>query len=88
MNGHEITLTIRYGGEKKSIDTDDTIVLDDLLGQLVDRGDLPQSRHWVVTKMGDETAMDPSMTLAENGIANGDVLDLALPTKAGAFAAA
>lgn len=80
---NDITITIRYGGEKQSVPTQDNIILDDLLQQLGDRGSLPQGQSWVVTKMGGDSAMDLGRTLADNGITDGDILDLALPTKAG-----
>lgn len=78
-----IAITIRYGSEKQFVPTQDNIILDDLLQQLGDRGCLPQGQSWVVTKMGENVAMDLGRTLADNGIVDGDVLDLALPTKAG-----
>ena len=80
---NEINVIIRYGGEKQSISTMDNIILDDLLDQLGERGSLPKGQSWVVTKLGDDMAMDLGHTLLENGIEDGDVLDLALPTKAG-----
>ena len=80
---NDITIIIRSGGEKQSIPTQDNIILDDLLQQLGDRGSLPQGQSWVVTKMGGDAAMDLGRSLADNGIADGDILDLALPTKAG-----
>lgn len=81
---NDITITIRYGGEKQSVPTQDGIILDDLLQQLGDHGSLPQNQNWVVTKMGGDAALDLSQSLAENHIVDGDILDLALPTKAGA----
>ena len=78
-----ITVTIRYGGEKQAVPTQSDIVLDDMLQQLGDMGRIPKGEVWVVTKMGGDTAMDLGKTLEENGIVDGDVLDLALPTKAG-----
>lgn len=81
---NEITITIRYGGEKHSVPTQDNIILDDLLQQLGDRGTLPRGQSWIVTRMGADMALDLGQSLAENGITDGDVLDLALPTKAGA----
>lgn len=80
---NDITIIIRYGGEKQSIPTQDNIILDDLLQQLGDRRSLPQGQSWIVTKMGSNAAMDLGRSLADNGIADGDILDLALPTKAG-----
>lgn len=80
---NEITITIRYAGEKQSIPTQDDILLDDLLQQLADRGSLPQNQNWVVTKKGGDLALDLGATLADNHIVDGDILDLALPTKAG-----
>lgn len=81
---NDITITIRYGGEKQSVPTQDGIILDDLLQQLGDHGSLPQNQNWVVTKMGGDAALDLSQSLADNHIVDGDILDLALPTKAGA----
>ena len=78
-----INIIIRYGGEKQSVPTQNDIILDDLLQQLSDRGSLPQNQNWVVTKLGKDTALDLSATLAANNIVDGDILDLALPTKAG-----
>ena len=80
---NEITIVIRYGGEKKTVPTQSNIILDDLLQQLGERQLLPQNQNWVVTKMGGNTALDLSRSLADNNIADGDILDLALPTKAG-----
>lgn len=80
---NEITIIIRYGGEKQSVPTQSDIILEDLLQQLSDRGSLPQNQNWVVTKKGGDMALDLETSLAENGIADGDILDLALPTKAG-----
>lgn len=79
----EITIIIRYGGEKQSIPTQNDIILEDLLQQLSDRGSLPQNQNWVVTKKGANTALDLEASLAGNGIVDGDILDLALLTKAG-----
>jgi hypothetical protein len=79
----EITIFIRYASEKQSVPTQDDIVLDDLLQQLADRGALPQGKSWVVFKEGKNTAMDLGRTLAENGIVDGDVLDLGLTSMAG-----
>ena len=53
---NDITIIIRYGGEKQSIPTQDNIILDDLLQQLGDRRSLPQGQSWVVTKMGSNAA--------------------------------
>ena len=58
-------------------------LLEDLLQQLSDRGSLPQNQNWVVTKKGADAALDLSASLADNNIVDGDILDLALPTKAG-----
>lgn len=80
---NEITIVVRYGGEKQSIPTQDNIILDDLLQQLGDRHTIPQGQSWVVTKMGSDSALDLGRSLADNGITDGDILDLALPTKAG-----
>lgn len=80
---NDIEIIIRYGGEKQSIPTTDDIILDDLLQQLGGRGRLPQGQSWVVTKMNCDSALDLSRTLAANGIGDGDILDLALPTDAG-----
>ena len=78
-----ITITIRYGGEKQSIPTQNDIVLEDLLQQLSDRGTLPKNQTWLVTKNGENIALDLGASLADNNIGDGDILDLALPTKAG-----
>lgn len=67
---NDITIIIRYGGEKQSIPTQNNIILDDLLQQLGDRGSLPQGQSWVVTKMGGDAAMDLGRTLADNGISS------------------
>lgn len=80
---NEITIIIRYAGEKQSIPTQDDILLEDLLQQLSDRGSLPQNQNWVVTKKGTDAALDLGASLADNNIVDGDILDLALPTKAG-----
>ena len=80
---NEITITIRYAGEKQSIPTQDDILLEDLLQQLSDRGSLPQNQNWVVTTKGADVAFDLGASLADNNIVDGDILDLALPTKAG-----
>jgi hypothetical protein len=80
---NEITITIRYAGEKQSVPTQDDILLEDLLQQLSDRGSLPQNQNWVVTKKGADAALDLGATLAANNVVDGDILDLALPTKAG-----
>ena len=80
---NEITITIRYAGEKQSVPTQDDIILEDLLQQLAGRGNLPQNQAWVVTKQGGTAALDLGASLADNHIVDGDVLDLALPTKAG-----
>lgn len=80
---NNITIIIRYAGEKQEIPTQDSIILEDLLQQLGDRGVIPANQSWVVTKMGQDTALDLGRSLAENKITDGDILDLALPTKAG-----
>lgn len=80
---NEITIIIRYGGEKQSVPTQSDIILEDLLQQLSDRGNLPQNQNWVVTKKGADMALDLEESLSGNGIVDGDILDLALPTKAG-----
>ena len=81
----DITIVIRYGGEKQTVPTQSDIILDDLLQQLGDRDCLPRGMNWVVTKMGENNALDLGVSLEENKIVDGDVLDLALPTKAGAI---
>ena len=81
----EITISIRYNGEKFPVPTQDDIMLDDLLQQLGDRGMIPAGQNWVVTKMDEDYALDFGLSLADNGIMDGDVLELALPTKAGAY---
>lgn len=79
----KLTIIVRYIGEKHTVPTQSDIVLEDLLQQLSDRGVLP-NHTFVATKYGTETALDLGATLEENGIQDNDVIDLALPTKAGA----
>lgn len=77
-----ITIYLHVNGEKKATDTTSDIVLQDLLEQLSDRQVIPAG-NFVVMKAGKEEALDKSCRLDELGVRNGDVLDLALPTKAG-----
>ena len=79
---NNITIFLRLNGEKKSTDTTSDIVLQDLLEQLSDRRIIPAG-NYIVMKVGEEMAMDKAATLSELGVTDGDVLDLALPTKAG-----
>lgn len=79
----DITITIRYNGEKFPVPTQDGIILDDLLSQLADQGRLPGNQNWLVTKNNSNSALALDRTLADNDVSDGDVLDLALPTKAG-----
>ncbi len=79
----EITIIIRYGSEKHQIPTQDDIILEDLLQQFSDRMSLDKTAGWVVSKEGQETALDLSRSLADNGVVDGDILDLALPGKGG-----
>ncbi len=79
----DITITIRYDGQKQSVPTQDGIILDDLLQQLGDQGRLPKDQNWIVTKSDGNTALSLDRSLAANGVKDGDILDLALPTKAG-----
>ena len=82
----KLTIIIRYNAEKNTVPTQNDIVLEDLLQQLSDRGVLP-NQTFVATMYGTETALDLGATLEENGVQDNDVIDLALPTKAGAFLA-
>lgn len=79
----EITIVIRYGSEKHQIPTQDDIILEDLLQQFSDRMNLDKTAGWVVSKEGQETALDLGRSLADNGVVDGDILDLALPGKGG-----
>ena len=79
----KLTIIIRYNAEKHTVPTQSDIILEDLIQQLSDRGVLP-NQTCVATKYGTETALDLGATLEENGIQDNDVIDLALPTKAGA----
>lgn len=81
---NNINIIIRFNAEKQSVPTQSDIILDDLLQQLGDRDVLPRNQNWVVTKMDSNTALDLGLSLADNHITDGDVLDLALPSKAGA----
>lgn len=80
---NEINVTIRYMGEKNTYPTQDDVILEDLLLQLAQRSNLPERHDWIATKMGGDTALNLGATLAANNIVDGDILDLALPTKGG-----
>ena len=80
---NNITIIIRFNGEKQSVPTQSNVILEDLLNQLANRGVLPQNENWVVTKMNGDTALDLGRSLEANHIVDNDVLLLALPTKAG-----
>ena len=80
----DISITIRYEGNKQSVPTRDDIILDDLLSQLAEQGRIPSGQNWIVTKAGGDTALPLDRSLADNNISDGDILDLALPSKAGA----
>lgn len=77
-----ITIFLHINGEKKATETTSDIVLQDLLEQLAERRVIPAG-NFVVMKSGKEEALDKARRLEELGVGNGDVLDLALPTKAG-----
>lgn len=81
---NEISVIIRYNGQKETIPTQSDIILGDLLEQIADRGVITPGQHYLVTKSGFEEALDHSLSLASLGVGDGDVLDLALPVKAGA----
>lgn len=81
---HDITITIRHNGEKHTVPTQNTIILDDLLQQLAGRGILASGQGWVVTKLNENTALDLGLSLVDNHVSDGDTLELASPTKAGA----
>lgn len=81
---NEISIIIRYNGQKETIPTQSNIILGDLLEQIANRGIIAPGQHYLVTKSGLEDALDHSSTLSELGIGDGDTLDLALPVKAGA----
>jgi hypothetical protein len=81
---NDMTVFIRSGGSKEAIPTQNDIVLQDLLNQLAGRGIISAAPNFIVTKVGSEEALDQGLTLADLGVVDQDVLDLALPTKAGA----
>ena len=80
---NEINVTIRYMGEKHTYPTQDDVILEDLLQQIAQRSNMPERHDWIVTKAGGDTALNLGATLAANNIVDGDILDLALPTKGG-----
>lgn len=79
-----ITIIIRNNGQKDSIETQPDIILGDLMEQLASRGIIASGQHYLATKSGSEEALDHSCSLEELGIGDGDIIDLALPVKAGA----
>ena len=78
-----ITVIIRFGGEKKSFPTRDDVILDDFLQQLGGQGVTPAGQNWLVTKMGSEEALDLGRSFADNHVEDGDVLDLGNIEKGG-----
>lgn len=79
---NDMTIYIRYNTVKTDYTTSPDILLGDLISQLIDRGVLPQGQNFIICK-GNEQALDQSQTLRENGVGDGDVLDVATPGKAG-----
>lgn len=80
----EITVIIRYNGQKDTIPTQSDIILGDLIEQLASRGIIAAGQQYLATKSGAEEALDHSLSLEDQGIGDGDIIDLALPVKAGA----
>lgn len=79
---NEMTVYVRYNTIKTDYSTSPNILLGDLISQLCDRGVLPQGQNFIICK-SNEQALDQSLSLRENGINDGDVLDVATPGKAG-----
>ena len=79
----DITVIIRYGGQKHSFPTRDDVILDDFLQQLAGQGSIPAGQNWVVTKMGSEEALNNGLSFAANNVSDGDVLDLGHVGKGG-----
>ncbi|MBQ8618898.1 MAG: hypothetical protein IJ418_15500 [Clostridia bacterium] len=79
---NSITIYVRYNTMKTDFTTSPDILLGDFKSQLIDRGVLPREEHFIFCK-GNETALWEDKTLSENGIKDGDVLDVATPGKAG-----
>ena len=80
---NDITIYIRYKDSKSDYTCPDTIILGDLLNQLAGRGVLDRGLNYVVVKGDSEEALDQTLSLQENGVQDGDVLDVAAPGKAG-----
>lgn len=78
----EITFTICYNGTKESVTYPDDMQLSAVLRECANHGLIPQSSQHLVTKE-DDRALDLSRTLAENGVADDDVLYIGSVTKAG-----
>jgi len=80
---NDITIYIRYNTEKSDFTCPDSIILGDLLSQLAGRGFLTPGLNYVVVKGSSEEALDQTRSLHDNGVQDGDVLDVAAPGKAG-----
>lgn len=80
---NDITIYIRYKGTKNDFSCPPNIILGDLLSQLADRGILDAGLNYVVVKGNSEAALDQTRSLEDNGVCDGDVLDVAAPGKAG-----
>ncbi|MBQ6260636.1 MAG: hypothetical protein IJK59_05240 [Firmicutes bacterium] len=82
----EIKFTVRYE-DKESVHTTDpeTMVLGNMIEQLVNMGFLPAGQQFMVKKAKSDDDLDQDKTLAQCGVVDNDILDINLAGKAGSI---
>lgn len=79
----EITFMICSNGMKESVTYPDDLLLGTVIRECADHGIITQNSQYLITKE-DDRALNMNVSLADNGIVDGDVLYVGSVTKAGA----
>ena len=72
---NNMNVVIRANGRKECIPTQNDIILEDLIGQLIIRDKIPNG-NYTVTRQGMNDSLNQARSLEELAISDGDVLDL------------
>lgn len=79
----EITITLSYGGNEQEYICPKDWTIARVLSESAAQGFLPSATNYVVAKEKTEEALINSRTLEENGVQDGEVLNVGIPGKAG-----
>ena len=79
---NNMSVIIRENGQKHNIPTQDDIVLEDLIEQLISRQTL-HNGNYMVSREGMSDGLNQARTLSELSISDGDILDLSSVGNAG-----